>query len=121
MRVRGAIKRRWVARRITSVHDEYPFAAVVLDPDDRFVAGIASDAGSLRELAELVLTDPRWLGRSVRCLYVERRGAHVEPLRDLARWHDLLALHAERGHAVADWLVVGPRRVRSMCRLGRRA
>jgi hypothetical protein len=86
---------------------EAPCAAVVLDAWDRFVTGIACSADAdVIDLAEHLLSDPRWIGESVRVVYIETRRRAVPDLRDLARWHDLVARHVDRGPRVLDWMLV---------------
>ncbi len=109
-----------VARRVVATHRESPCAAVVLDSEGGFLSGLAAMPGSdLDDLAALVAEDPRWLGEQVRILYIEARPRPRASLADLARWHDLVVRHAERGHAVVDWVLVD-RRSGRVCSMARR-
>jgi hypothetical protein len=117
--VKGRWRQTWLARRVVATHRDAPCAAVVLDAGGNFLAGLAALPGaSVAELVPLVCDDPRWLGEAVQVLYIEARPRPTASLADLARWHDLVVRHAERGHIVTDWLLVDRRtgRVRSMAR-----
>ncbi len=119
VRVRGRWKREWLARRVASKYCDAGCAAVVLDLDDEFVAGLAAvDGAGLVELADHVVSDPRWLGETVRVVYVEPRERPRPSLGDLARWHDLVARHANTQLELVDWMIVDSTRgtLRSMRR-----
>jgi hypothetical protein len=108
-----------LARRVATTHRDACCAAVVLDRDDEFVTGLAAvDGAGLADLAEHVVGDPRWLGETVRVVYIEPRSRPRPSLADLACWHDLVARHEERGITLMDWMLVDGRtgRVRSMAR-----
>lgn len=118
--VRGRLKRAWLARRVAVTQLEAPCAAVVLDEWDRFVTGIACSADAdVIFLAEHVLSDPRWIGEVVRVVYIETRRRAVPDLHDLARWHDLVVRHADRGARLVDWMLVAERTGR-VCSMARR-
>ena len=58
----------------------------MLDLDDEFVAGLAAvDGAGLVELADHVVSDPRWLGDAVRVVYVEPRNRPRPSLGTLTR------------------------------------
>lgn len=118
--VRGRLKRAWLARRVAVTQIEAPCAVVVLDAWDRFVTGIAcsSDADVI-DLAEHVLGDPRWIGETVRVVYVETRRRALPELRDVARWHDLIARHAQGTVLLLDWMLVAQHTGR-VCSMARR-
>lgn len=117
--MRGRWKLDWLARRVATTHRDASCAAVVLNCEDEFVAGLAAiDGAGLVELAGHVVDDPRWLGETIRVVYIEPRSAPRPSLADLARWHDLVARHTERGITLTDWMLVDGRtgRVHSMAR-----
>lgn len=119
MQLRGRWKLEWLARRVATAHRDARCAAVVLDHDDEFVTGLAAvDGAGLVDLAEHVVGDPRWLGETVRVVYIEPRRHPRPSLGDLARWHDLVARHSDRHVELMDWMLVDGRtgRVRSMAR-----
>ncbi len=119
VRVRGRWNREWLARLVAQRYGDAGCAAVVLDHDDEFVAGLAAvDGAGLVDLADHVVSDPRWLGESLRVVYVEPRERPRPSLADLARWHDLVARHAESQLVLVDWMLVDGERgtLRSMRR-----